>query len=344
MRRLRAKVAVAVALAGAAGAQLGAGAVLDYGPPGRRDPEYGRRLDAARRLVAGNPGSAPVLVLGSSRVSYGVRPAEALGELGANSPVVVVNASLVGSGPVMQLWMLRRLLADGVRPKLVLVEFWPALWHQKGEHRESRRIDPARLAPRDGWLVRDYFTDPAGHARLLERRAWLGLSGNRKLLAQRLAPPRWLPAPMRPDPAATSVDATGWLPGPGPLPPEERARHDAAMDAFYAPLFAELELGELPRRALGELVTEARGAGAEVALLIMPEAPAFAALMPEAARRESARFLGEVRAEFGLPLIDAADWAGAGELPDRFHLNPAGAAGFTRRLARLLAGHDRETP
>src|SRR5262249_14198945 len=91
------------------------------------DPEYGLKLAHLRRQVAAKPPAQPcVVMLGSSRTGWGLNPGSMTtlrpGEPGGP---VVYNFGINSSGVVVQLVMLRRLLAAGVRPDLVLVEAHP---------------------------------------------------------------------------------------------------------------------------------------------------------------------------------------------------------------------------
>ena len=129
--------------------------LLDDLRPGLRDPEYGRRVARYRARAAENPGRPMVMVVGSSRAAMGVCPAawEAVRE--QTSDPMLFNMSLLGSGPVMELMVARRAFADGLRPALVLIEYWPPYYSE--DHPSNGRAD--RFPPLDRPVVRDYFPD-----------------------------------------------------------------------------------------------------------------------------------------------------------------------------------------
>src|SRR5262249_5963048 len=107
---------------------LHVGAVLatDVAWPELRDPEYGRRAKALRERVREHPTRPLVLVVGSSRSAMGVRPGawEAARPGTARDPLLF-NMATLGSGPIQELLALRRVYADGFRPAVVLIEYWP---------------------------------------------------------------------------------------------------------------------------------------------------------------------------------------------------------------------------
>src|SRR5262245_42443557 len=94
----------------------------------QRHPEFARKLELLRARLDERPGGPLVLLLGSSRTGCGVRPGRLAGlrAPGGAAPVVF-NFGVCRSAPLLELLTLRRLLAEGVRPEVVLAELWP-LW------------------------------------------------------------------------------------------------------------------------------------------------------------------------------------------------------------------------
>ncbi len=311
-------------------AHAGWWAALDHGPPGLRDPEYGKRLAAARRLAA--TGKPLVLVVGSSRVGYGVRPAEVAADPAAPA---VANLALAGAGPVLELMAFRRALADGLNPRAVLVEYWPPFLRQDGLYREEWRIDRARLRPADERVVRDYFHEPDATRRAMRRDRVFGVSAHRRTLVNRVAP-RWLPPGARTDGVWAGIDDTGWLVGRETVTADERERAWAGTLSYYTPLFTGYHVGADSDRALAELAAEARTRGVPVALVYLPESAAFRALMPPAVRAAADRHLAATAEALNAPVIDARRWADDDQMPDGFHLLAPGAAAFSRRLGPAI--------
>jgi hypothetical protein len=77
----------------------------------------------------------------------------------------------------------------------------------------------------------------------------------------------------------------------------------------------------------------------------MPEHSALRGWYPPAARTALHAWLGRLRDDYRLPVIDARTWAADGDFVDFCHLLPRGARPFSERFGRevfgpLLAGRD----
>jgi hypothetical protein len=320
-------------------AALNAGAMLlldDLGP-GVRDPEYARRVAAYRARRAETPGRSMALVIGSSRAAMGIRPSAWEAVAPKHAPAIF-NLSLLGSGPVMELLVARRAFADGLRPSVVLYEYWPPYLHSSGIWEESKRIAVERLSPADRSIIRDYFPDPE---RALERQRahrWNPIWESRERLLVQLFP-RWLRNDRRIDWMWDDLDGWGWKPG-FDYPPgftSERARMLAACSDIYRPLFANYQIAPSADRALRESIGVARAHGSAVGLVVLPESTEFRALYSPAAERQARGHLARLSRELGLPVINAREWIDDGFFVDGFHLSRVGAAEFTRKLGPAVA-------
>jgi hypothetical protein len=110
---------------------LGLTALVGWGPAEFHDPLYGEKLEQLRgRLARAPAGSRLVLVLGSSRALTGLNAQllERRWTETARQGVVIYNFAVPGGGPVTELLLLHRLLADGVCPDLLILEVWPAFF------------------------------------------------------------------------------------------------------------------------------------------------------------------------------------------------------------------------
>ena len=237
---------------------------LDYGPPRLRDPEYGKRLASVHARAAENPNRPLVLALGSSRTAMGVRP-DVLADETAGP--LILNLSLAGSGPVMELMAFRRALADGVKPAAVLVEYWPAFLHEVGGYHEQARLDVARLRPVDRPLVREFFFDPEAAEKTMREQRLNPWYGHRRSFINQLSP-SLLPTAQRSEAMWVSIDEWGWLPGRIGATAAEHEKGVATTAGYYVPLFAGYEVSPVADRALRQLVAECRGNGIPVALCI----------------------------------------------------------------------------
>lgn len=320
--------------------------LLDVVRPSIRDPEYGRRVASLRSRIAEHPGRPLVLVIGSSRVSMGLRPT-AWEETRPNDPTrpdpLIFNMSLVGSGPVMELMCLRRVYADGFRPAAVVLEYWPPFLREDGPYFEPDRIDHARLSDADRPLIHEYFWSEhrnpteTEHEILLDRLRPLYRTRHR-LLSQLL--PRWQPWDKRLDMAWGNLDGWGWLAGIEehyPAEPKMRALRVQHCEKIYRPQFQGFTIHPLADKALRETVNLARSNGAKVAFAYLPEATEFRSWIPPEVDRLARDHLARLRRELDVPLIDARRWLPDGYLVDGFHLSRIGAVEFTKRFGPAVA-------
>jgi hypothetical protein len=301
--------------------------------PQLRDPEYGRRAAALRQRLAENPGRPLVLAVGTSRVAGAVCPAAC--ETGSGP--MFFNMGRAGAGPAVQLMTLRRVYADGFRPAVVLLEYWPPVVDDRAGH-DSRRLQPEAVFPADLPVVRDYFPDGGE----FERRAWRTrlnpIHGLRLTFVQQLAP-EWLPWSKRTEVVWAPLDGWGWLPGldlpTGPSP--ERDRWTAQRKPLYSPYLRDFRPSPGCERALREAVALARGHGAAVGFVFLPESGEFRSWYTRRADRAARAHLAALTRELNVPLIDARTWMADGYFLDGFRLTRLGAEEFTRKLAPAVA-------
>ena len=102
--------------------------------------------------------------------------------------------------------------------------------------------------------------------------------------------------------------------------------------------FGEFRLAERPARALADVLALCRREGIPVALLLMPEGPAFRAWYTPSMHAGLDAYLHDLSEQWGAPLIDARDWLGSDAFFDAHHLLPRGAAAFTERFRREALG------
>src|SRR5205807_1395436 len=97
--------------------QLAFNVVLDRRYPEAYDPEFYVRLEILKARMRENRDAQFLLLIGSSRTVMSFIP-EKLPPLAAKTAekVVPFNFSHLGAGPAMNLVVLRRLLASGIKP------------------------------------------------------------------------------------------------------------------------------------------------------------------------------------------------------------------------------------
>jgi hypothetical protein len=324
--RRRARAAVVIGLAALAVLQLGLAVVMEWWAPGLRDPEYGAKLALLRQRLAERPGRPLVLVLGSSRVTVGLRP-DTTREL-VDGPVVF-NFGLLGASPVMQHVVLRRLLRHGVRPSCVLFEVWPPLLQQVPRAGDEIRLGVARFGWGDAWLLHGYAEDPAEFS----RRWWPGglcpwLVHRAVLIGQ--AVPALAPAA---DPWS-NFEADGWRGMSWNCPPAQARECSEQARGRYRTALPAWALNTHADRSLRDAVACCRRAGIAAALLFLPESRQFQSFYPPPIRTAVDEYLGGLSRECGVPVLDCRDLADDEAFWDGFHMAPEGAARFSARFAR----------
>jgi hypothetical protein len=315
---------------------------MEHWRPDLRDLEYGYKVARLRARRADQPGRPLLAVLGSSRANHGFRP-DALPPLpavrpprgGDPRPPVVFNAALMGSGPILELLCLHRLLADGVRPDWVLLECWPPFLYQDGERAEIYKIPVARLGWDDLAVLAPYYPDRCGLYQdwcLARVMPW---SSSRFTLLTQFARDG-LPREGRRDDQWVFIDGSGWLPYRHATDPVHvQARLPRVRDLFR-PALEHGRPSADSDRALREAIALCRREGIAVGLLYMPEAPVFRGWYAPAARAEADAYLRRLSRECRVPLLDARTWRPDEDFADGIHLTPAGAAAFTEQCGREL--------
>jgi hypothetical protein len=325
--------------------QVALGVYLARVRPEVRDPEYGSLLHTLRTRMAESPGRHLVLVLGSSRSANLFRPAPPA----SPSDPVVFNFATLASGPVRQLQMLRRLLAEGIRPRGVVAELWPPFLNQRPGVAEEEFIRDRDLQLTDGPLLSRYFTNPwPSYSRLAEGLLAPVFSHRAKLLAN-YSPFRGDPeagaAGNWADPPLRATDGFGWLAilAPRPGPEELRRSLDHAADYVHTRL-ADFRIRPVADRAVRDLLQTCARHGARPALVLLPEHGSVRACYPAEVRARVDAYLADLAREEQAAVIDARDWVSDNDYLDGVHALPHAAGPFTERFGRevlspLLVGH-----
>jgi hypothetical protein len=300
-----------------------------------RDPLYADKETGFFRRVAAKSQPLTVVMFGSSRTSNALRGTdfEAILEGSLGRPVVAFNFGVPSSGPITQTLYLKRLLATGLRPDLVLFEIMPPLLAgQLPDPIESHFFAPERLLPGEVEFVVAHGY-PADKFREGERIAdWAPIYGLRLPMLGRYFS-SWSPWNLRFDSSRNS-DETGWMkPVFDPVTPEQYARGVDWAGKEYAAVLQTLRLAESPAAAsVGEAIAACRVANVPVRAIILPEGTAFRAMYPSRALA----LLDDFTKRLDCPLIDARLWLGDDGFSDSHHMVSAGSREFTRRLGERI--------
>jgi hypothetical protein len=335
MMSRRGRSALCWGVAAFAACQLGMAVSIERSHPEFRHPEFGyRRNRLVQRLNQAATKPYTVVMLGSSRTTVGFDAAIVERQLTEHlqAPAIAFNFGVTGAGPLTHLLNLRRLLKDGVRPDLVLIEILPPLLNGQPWNQESLRLRPERLWHDEVAVLRDYGCLPGIEKRWLE--GWpVPFYEHRFALLSRFLP-GWLPYEMRLD-WAIGIDDSGYSPRP-------KMRRSAASEKValenmrkdYTVRLAEFKLGGQACRGLIELVDLCQRERLPAALVLMPEGTAFRQLYTPAVWSQISGFLRDASNRTQIPILNAREWLPDSAFVDAHHLLQEGAEEFSSRFGR----------
>jgi len=342
-RTRRARATIFCSLTGFALLQLALAVSIELWSPQFRDPYYGQRINLLRRRnVTVAPRPFTVLMLGTSRTRNGLLGKTLERQLGQvqSRPVVVFNFGQDSAGPMTELVNLKRLLADGARPDLLLIEVWPPLLCEQEAFDEvgELRLPAHRLRPDDLPLVEHY----AKPLRSNLRREWWQATlvpwyGHRLKIFSCVAPllisrqSRYEGIDHLDDTCSFDYDWAKSHVGRDPDGEKYAAALERARSA-YGPILADFRLGEPHCEALNELLTLCRESNIATALVMMPEGPEFRSWYRPDDWSMLENYLGTISRTYRMPLINCRTWIAENDFLDSHHLRIDGAAEFTRRL------------
>ncbi|OAI47467.1 hypothetical protein AYO44_09555 [Planctomycetaceae bacterium SCGC AG-212-F19] len=307
------------------GIQLGAGLLLDYGFPFVRFPSAGRVLHG----IQDSPEPVDVVCLGSSRFEWGIRPDEIQRAVQHRLPdvpaPVVANAAVPAGDPVSSAYLLDRMLAEGVRPRIVVIEISPetitshTVWMYAHVRRQFRWDDLP------GCLL-EAFALKQG-VRLLTGRL-LPLYEFRQEVLHLLADL----VPDNPDPAPSPADAAAPL-----VANIQREGRAYEIDRTRAWL-REYAVGGRDWHALNAILARCREHGIAAVLVGIPVTGDFRHEVSPAINAAFLTAMDRACRTYGCRFVDCRD-----RLPDEgffdiHHMNDRGAGQFSRLLgAEILA-------
>jgi hypothetical protein len=323
-----------------AGVQLAVSLALNTWRPELRDPAFGLRLHMLQKRRAEEPNAPLVLVFGSSRALHGLAPAFLADSWSGPQPrPLIFNFSMSGSGSVRELMTFRRLRASGIKPDWLLLETWPVQWPEAGAFAERLLVVEDELRWTDLAVLSRYLPGKLDFfARALKGNLVPLVSYRSRLLhagARLLLPLKLDRSLTKEDNDWTCTDGTGWLPYRKiPKDLDSQRREVAKGLLVAAPLLNPLRISPDSDRALRELLDECRAAGVKTALFLMPEHRACRGWYTAQTQAVVCRYLGQVSAQYGCPVIDARTWAPDEHFADFCHMKPQGAEPFSERFGR----------
>ncbi len=290
-----------------------------------------------RELVKANPDRPLVLMLGSSRTLYAFRAGELNGKPGPDGrPLLVYNFGVFGGGPMHEWMYLRDMLAEGIRPRLLLIEYATPLMCKPG-----RGLTSEESALATGWVTAEQLVH-----------LWPYLTQRRRIIRDgvltRLAPWYVLRYEMHgdlqqqlfdlpPPPDRLPVNEWGWC----QLATEPSPSLLQSAYGMYHETMGRFRLADGSRRAMWDLLELCHRERIPTALVLMPESNIFRKWESDEARKAPAALLADLRNRYHVPVIDASYWLRDQDFVDGHHELLSGANHFTEQIAqeiqRLLA-------
>jgi hypothetical protein len=322
--------------------QAGLSVIACYVWPALRDPLYYDKLAKLRlrqaAVAASGDQPATVVMFGSSRTLSALDGKSLDEQLSARfrRPTLAFNFGEPAAGPIANFLNLRRLVAAGERPDLVLIEVLPPLMAaQQPLAVEHRFLWAERLWADEVPLAVAYGFPPAETRQGWEVSCVVPFYGLRFPIVGRLAP-RWRTWALRFEGSRLTDDA-GWLRSELQTVTPQQYRYGLTrMREEYRDKFDGLRFDGAPAQALRDSLEFCSHQRLQVALVLMPESSEFRSWYSPTAQAELAEMLGRLTHEYGVPLIDARQWLGDESFTDGHHLLPSGAAAFTRRLGEEI--------
>jgi hypothetical protein len=249
-------------------------------------------------------------------------------------PLAAYNFGAPACGPAHEYMYLRAMLNEGIRPRLLLVEFSPLLLNvrHKGEINEEDWNSASWRSLSELLFLRPYFTRPC-----LKFHEWVAArAAPWYLFRYHLKNTLCEAAFGKLSPSWDFVHDLWGHQGPQGPDPWERAHRLELTRHFYLPTLQTLQLGKGPAKAMRDLLECCRHENIPVVLVIAPESGPCRRWYGRDALDPSNQFLDELRATYGMPVIDARRWVRDEDFQDGHHVQAGGAVAFTRRLIREL--------
>jgi hypothetical protein len=315
--------------------QLGIAVGIETALPSWRDPIFGVKIRLLTQRTIAAPTRVPTVVMvGSSRVENGLLAQALETQLATASgqPMVAFNFGLSGAGPVTEQLVVRRMLAAGIRPDLLVIEVLSPTLAGQIMPSEIGRLPADRLYLHELPVVARYGADLTD----LRSEWWQGLvvpafSHRYAILACTL--PQFLPGRV-PFDSLRRIDSWGVGELPGKPTPEGYEHNVKLMLANYRPSLTDFRLGGPACEGLRDLLELCRREHVRPMLVLMPEGRPFRALYSADTWAQIETFLTGLSREFDAPLVNAREWVPDEYFTDSHHLLPGGAARFTQRLGR----------
>jgi hypothetical protein len=298
-----------------------------------------RKWELFHERMAQTPDLPLVLFVGSSRTDQAFQAGRLTGQRGPDGQqLMAFNMGVPTMGAMHEALYLNDVLAEGIRPRLLLVEFVSTHFNrsQRGLQSEEHFTLPARISAHQLLFLQRYFTN--------RRRAMIEWMESRvtpwyayrwhihEHLKGNHTSPQVLEAQSY-DQSRRPIDPWGWrILRDLPDTPAFRAYRCLCANNMYGMSLQRFQLGAKPCQAMHDLLARCRKEKIPVALVLMPVSQEFRDMYCPEAREQLGNFVVELRQRYNLDIIDATEWLDKEDFDDGHHVLTIGAEKFTTRI------------
>jgi len=264
------------------------------------------------------------LAFGSSRMMNGLDAGSLMEPLrnASGQTSIAYNFGISGCGNIYSFLALEKLINNGIRPDLVLIEMYPTFltegseraWFKANEMRSKNFADTERYGIADV-------------SRPLYQQWLLPWHTYRFNILNRFAP-KLVPMSLREN-WARRADEFGWIAVDKSL---GRAKLEEQVQSF-ATGTQRFELGGHSCQALRDSIALCQANGIECGIVWMPEPAEIRNVYSDEMTDQVDAFVENLKSEFNMQFVNARDWIANEGFYDGCHLNRNGAMEFTSKLS-----------
>ncbi len=306
--------------------------------PAFRDPLYSSKEDVlAKQFIADVPGRVTVVAIGSSRTANAFHPpsVETVVTEATGKPCFAFNDAVLGRGPIFQLLHVRRLIARGIKPDVLVLEIVPSQFAAHGgKPSEIGHIRPDRLT----WEEVEALAE-LGYSDAKYRDEWLESMLNPwfafrfQLLG--MIQPKWTPPEVIAE-TRKFPNKTGWQPYEERLTPEKHVKQLESAKSGHFENLNKMELGHAAVAALRETLALCKREGILAVVVLTAENSDFRSWYGPAALRAVEELIQISKHGADGRVIDARAWMPDAAFADGHHMYDLAAPSYTSRLTREL--------
>jgi hypothetical protein len=296
-----------------------------------------RKWAILHQRLAEMPDRPLVIMLGSSRTDQSFQAGRLTGQPAPDGrPILAFNLGLPAAGGVHHAMYLNDLLAEGARPRLLLVELVTAFLNRsrRGLQSEEHFTLVPWLSAHELLFLQHYYSNRRKMiTEWLEARLapWYGFRWNvhEHFLGRHSQPPE----ETKFDQSWRPIDPWGWrLLRDMPDTMEFRALRWMGAYHMYAQSLQHFELSPKAAQAVYDLIARCRRENIPIAFVLMPVSQEFRDLYSPEGRAQIENFIAGLRDRYKVDIIDATEWLNKEDFDDGHHPLLSGAEKFTTRM------------